>query len=129
MKANELRIGNWIKGDTGIEFIISGVGIKNLEEIPDAGWEPIPLTEEWLLKFGFKKNDNIFYHPNYPDYELENHSRYDGIWGMGIEGYLDVRLGKLPETIYVHQLQNLYFALTGEELITSSLPDHPAPRT
>ena len=45
---------------------------------------------------------------------------------MVLEDFQEWRLGNVeeftqtPEIIYVHQLQNLYFALTGEELTFKS---------
>lgn len=63
--------------------------------------EFIPLTEEWLLKFGFK--------PFCKDFSLKGiviHKRKRG-W---------VLRKSVPDLKYVHQLQNLYFALKGEEL-------------
>lgn len=67
--------------------------------------EPIPLTEEILLKCGFKR-----------DSDLKNSLCRFGIWFniMNMEAtYLSQKLIKIN---YLHQLQNLYFALTGEEL-------------
>jgi len=66
--------------------------------------EPIPLTEEWLVKFGFKRSST----PNQLtlgrfSYELSYSDLYYGL----------SRMGKCK---YLHQLQNLYFALTQEEL-------------
>lgn len=66
--------------------------------------EPIPLTEQWLLDFGFSKTSG------YP-YKMLN-------------GYIRIRNGiyffkfytlevELP---YVHTLQNLYHSLTNKEL-------------
>ena len=67
-------------------------------------YKPIQLTEEWLVKFGFIKRTPTGYYfdmgrmsINLPDFEYKNIR-------------IDVKLK------YVHQLQNLYFALTGEEL-------------
>jgi hypothetical protein len=82
-------------------------------------FDPIPLTEEWLLKFGFKKErhfDLIVYaiHPT------------DGILRSLLaiayhedgEHFCNINDKWIPNKIkHVHQLQNLYFALTGEELI------------
>lgn len=60
MKANELRIGNCVKTQ------IHGVGIveaisenkilysRNYDSLDIEYFEPIPLTEKWLLDFGFK---------------------------------------------------------------------------
>jgi hypothetical protein len=71
---------------------------------------PIPLTEEWLLKFRFEDRG-----PQPDSDELGRFTKYPiGLWIMDgsfiTAGDFDVSLK------YVHQLQNLYFALTGEEL-------------
>lgn len=82
--------------------------------------QPIPLTEDWLVRFGFEKNeyrDNVF-HLDSLDIcfgwgweEKERHFHYAHDFEKG-DGY-----DCLWKAInYVHQLQNLYFALTGEEL-------------
>lgn len=66
--------------------------------------QPIPLTEEWLVKFGWEKSGEWFY----MDYYEMN---LNGIFNPSDAHYTihnDIK--------YVHQLQNLYFALTGEEL-------------
>lgn len=132
MNANELRIGNLI----GLhkEAIYSVVSIsdefldlygvsenvkyhdfKNV--LIDEDMRPIPLTEEWLLKFGFEITKS----------ELHNLKQiYNGYISFntyinfnGEESYLWLRYyqnGTTPKLKYVHQLQNLYFALTGKEL-------------
>ena len=74
--------------------------------------EPIPLTEEWLLKFGFEKSGGGLY----LTYETFEMYYINGVLGLSArvsdpnEGYIDTKIK------YVHQLQNLHFALTGEEL-------------
>jgi hypothetical protein len=76
--------------------------------------DPIPLSEEWLVKFGFKKTVEVTwsfgYEKEYNVYRKEDLT-YNGIqaawWYNGL-------LKNQPE--FVHQLQNLYFALTGSEL-------------
>ena len=85
--------------------------LELLDALGDDNWDdhwdmikPIPLTEEWLLKFGFKKDNNF----TWVNLEMELMQREDGFWiWLGADLYLE----------HVHQLQNLYFALTGEELI------------
>lgn len=64
--------------------------------------KPIPLTEEWLNKFGY-------------DLISENHFGVLGhlIWKIEGRFYCDKNGIQLK---YVHQLQNLYFALTQREL-------------
>lgn len=137
MKANELRIGNLVKANyRGISFICDVVkvifneifvkGIMDDDKCEyefsgdpekyagkENGFEPIPLTEEWLLKFGFDKvlprNDKIYYRLN--DYFVIEDSR---VFLLGDDAFEILKLRQ--EIKYVHQLQNLYFALTGEEL-------------
>lgn len=77
---------------------------------------PIRLTEEWVIKAGFKRgleynNRNVFYSTGHHSIDLQ-------LSGTDIKPYLlDGHLirGLMPVE-YVHQLQNLYFALTGTEL-------------
>ncbi len=103
MKANELRINNYLQDFGGnIAQVIYLTKDKIILE------SPIPLTEEWLLKFGFKRQIN----QPYADYILND-------WGICYEidtnNYFWYDYDKL-EIKYVHQLQNIYFALTGDEL-------------
>jgi hypothetical protein len=73
--------------------------------------QPIPLTEEWLLNFGFKKIGVNFQLKSfclwYSSSEICYVWRFMNVWE--IEGR-KVCLNN------VHQLQNFWFALTGEEL-------------
>lgn len=70
---------------------------------------PIDLTEDWLLKFGFEKiSSNVFRRNDYDVLLTKIETR------LVICNYMDIPpSAKLK---YVHQLQNLFFALTGEEL-------------
>jgi hypothetical protein len=123
IKASELRIGNITT--LGVVFLIDqdvfrvidseGISFKNTW----ANIEPIPLTEEWLLKFGFDKVGialtSIAIAPlNLPcTFNLPN-TPFSFCQGKLI---LTTGTGDFCVNIeYVHQLQNLYFALTGEEL-------------
>ena len=69
-------------------------------------FEGIELTEEWLLKFGFKRfpwglvKDNLLFKDDLKCSYL----------------ILQVGNGFEVKVKYVHELQNLYFALTGSEL-------------
>lgn len=124
MKASELRIGNLIKGKSPEKKVYEEPVELNeyyfllfLNNMMDV--EPIPLTEEWLLKLGFKqcgyemlswKHETLL-----PSFDL------DGInWADFDEPDYQFLNYKVADEIlridYVHQLQNLYFALTGEEL-------------
>jgi hypothetical protein len=73
--------------------------------------EPIPLTEEWLLKLGLNKIAIWTFSLHLVgNLELIYYSGEKG-WSIGLKNYSDFSNLK-----YVHQLQNLYFALTRKEL-------------
>jgi hypothetical protein len=73
--------------------------------------KPIPLTEEWLLKFGFEKTMSWTYAKDLVgNLKLVYYLGEKG-WSIGFKSYSD-----FPNLIHIHQLQNLYFALTGQEL-------------
>jgi len=100
MKANELRIGNWVSnGDR--YYKITAAAILHLTQ-GDLDCYPIPINAEWLLKFGFEKALNGWWCPD------EVVSYKEGYAGFGTNTYTQIK--------HVHQLQNLYFALTGKEL-------------
>ena len=123
MEAKELRIGNWIKCTKNNclnkkgDFIIDEYEMVKILEHGQQFLEPIPLTYEWLLKFGFEWCNE------YDSYkkEAEEKTYYVTLWRSGfIELFIKENnfcSGTIPFK-HVHQLQNLYFALTGEELKT-----------
>jgi hypothetical protein len=113
MRANELRIGNIIRfSEDGAIFTIDsieqqGLSVQNEKEIAWINldeFEPIPLTEDWLLKFGLEKQglNKFWKNPLFLHFRVEN--------------CVFIVNEKYVYLSHVHQLQNLYFALTGEEL-------------
>lgn len=111
MKANELRVGNWVRkkgSDTKIQVDPS---ILNVSEL--INYQPIPLTPEILEKCGFDKKQNKLF-----VYQLKRVRIWVGT--AGCISYLDnedkdesIYIGELS---YLHQLQNLFYSITGEEL-------------
>lgn len=119
LKSSDLRIGNLVTENTygvkrngtikairdkqivlRLEHSVLATSIKNIE--------PIPLTEEWLLKFGFRTEEPY-------SFELDNisiNTKRDLMWIFTkCKNNVEVDL-----TEYVHELQNLYFALIQREL-------------
>ena len=76
--------------------------------------QPIELTEEWLKKAGFKKNGN-YYWISLSNLKAELHVEiYGGDLVFIIKSdFCELILDPIKS---VHQLQNLYFALTNKEL-------------
>jgi hypothetical protein len=116
----ELRIGNLVskslKSGNG-RTLIDKVGPQDIvriyENISHFNYHPIEITKEWLLKFGFYQDhyDDDFtkYCIVFEDIELKFYIYYNG--------NKKICFGKLTIMCkYVHQIQNLYFILTGKEL-------------
>jgi hypothetical protein len=136
MKSTELRIGNYINTltkDTHSRVVFSLGGMEGTHTLINSYREklikPIPLTEEWLIDFGFEmydytvdENSDIGTKDDYyKSYKISDNIKdlivninptsieFCVKWDWSEEGIL-------TELKYVHQLQNLYFALCGEEL-------------
>lgn len=128
MRAQELRIGNWVKDFADNEFKIELIDfclIDSNEIEADEYCKPIPLTEEWLIRFGFVKG-NQCYPKGYSidllktDFYLRPSYLGGYYWGFNKDDEnLDCELNDVQPVVFVHQLQNLYFALTNTELCTS----------
>lgn len=74
-------------------------------------YQPIPLTEEWLLKFGFDNNGVVWIGLNTDAQELQITKQGDVLIYDEDDNFIP-----LNRIQYVHQLQNLFYALTGNEL-------------
>lgn len=113
MKASEWKIGNWwTNGENNYVMDISTMQdmIIALEDGFTDLYQPIPLTPEWLDRFGF----NEITSPSHYARRFRK-NRVDIYWMPN--GSFFFRYNQKEIKIeYVHQLQNLYFALTGEEL-------------
>lgn len=137
IKPNDLRIGNILQvdqliGKTNIIETVKAIRNDGLDYFEgyylefksgnkasiedhykdrDICVKAIPLTREWLLRMGFKEDVNIYRTTNYSGLFLE----YDMVWHLNKQ-YADGTLNICYGLQYVHELQNLYFALTKEEL-------------
>lgn len=118
MKETELRIGNLTQDTEGrtvevcINRLIAYYQAPTLSKQNEV-FIPIPLTDDWLERFGFNRipESNRFYldDDNTPQTIYIDLDEKDTQFGSNEE--YDVN-----PCMHVHQLQNLYHALTGEEL-------------
>lgn len=124
---NELRIGNWITMKDGTPFR-TGVGrdvddtIKEewelhvIKQYPE-NYEAIPVTEEWIAKFGFAEDAQTL--NSWTNSKLEEMG-YRLIHRLVSPNGYTLMKGNVVEGRYntptVHKLQNAYFKLTEEEL-------------
>lgn len=122
MEVQELRVGNHLFKYGEVVKIVE-IGIKHKgdtnyylrSENDNCGYwidqfNPIPLTEEILLKCGFKKRSD-------GHFNMFKHSEVDIIICNDFSSWqcdgINFSVNRIK---YLHQLQNLYFALIGKEL-------------
>lgn len=134
INTNELKRGNWFYdtiggkyGKPGYQKVLS-ISEESVNHWQDKGVfgsskaediNPIPLTPEILDKAGLKRGNWIFKEGEYMltediyiNYTCNIYYKY---WeGDGDQGGIETKT--FCEIKYLHQLQNLYFALTGTEL-------------
>lgn len=108
IKASELRIGNYYNHNGEIRQVTPNTILEVWES--EREWcKPIPLTEEWLLKFGFEiQGKRISKDWFFLWYDNDKIVFALAEMKEAVGAYLIIK--------YVHQLQNLYFVLTNEEL-------------
>lgn len=130
IQQNDLRIGNLIDDGYGNPLPVTSInGIMVCSnnwgfEFKDA--KPIALTDEWLIKFGFKHNPTCEHYEYYevPSDLNENSAchhaliDYETSWMyLKTSGHFREEMDIVLRNIkYVHQLQNLFFCLIGHEL-------------
>lgn len=128
IKASELRIGNWVnlRGDN---MQVDGGDIYDLQDSENLDdWNPVPITPEILEQCGFERNGERYKIFCTENHWLELHLK-TGLasfcFGFSKNKKDDsVLIGNRFE--FIHQLQNLYFALTGEELQVNIHDSHSA---
>jgi hypothetical protein len=138
MKTQEFRIGNWINSDEDGQYQIEEIcrlsadsknqnlGAKyrngsfwtDLEHL-----EPIPLTDEWFIKWGFFK-DGEYWSRSIVDYNYcfrwrdwaKNWAFYQEYTDSSDTKDDGVKYVISFDIEFVHQLQNLWFALLHKEI-------------
>lgn len=111
---NQLRIGNYFKWSDST-LIGTGRGIVNIYNMGFYRFmDPIPIlgNEQWLLERGFIKDEDGSCTLKIPGKGIITWFR-DGSIGLY---YSDDDFGFETSAKYIHQIQNLLFDLTNEEL-------------
>lgn len=129
MDAKDLRIGNYLQGNNVVKvsaILINGkIRIEGNTSIfyiesKHPCIDPIPLTEQWLIDFGFVKIQK----PTSMKGVFCTYYKLGDFVVYLLRDSFEVELIKLGEQfnlvinpkLEVHILQNLYFALTNTEL-------------
>jgi len=124
MAAHELRIGSkvldgeLIRTVTGIIQMAAAVQVcldGEPESIPLLTLQPVPLSKELIEACWFEESEEGFWYEHttatlYPIYLMV----INGNWDFSLTDPREVAYWK--RIYYMHQLQNLYFALNNEEL-------------
>ena len=121
MKVTELRVDNFIlyKSPFGNnEEKIGQMKPGDFSSFDERSYFPIPLTPEWLERCGLSISDKpeADVYKVYSNLLIDIAYKEDGyyLYSLCADPYYDQSIGKPIK--YVHQLQNLYYALTGTEL-------------
>ncbi len=118
MGERELRIGNYFVNELGHDDKISGYYIHELEMFNNnpsyktisKNFKPTLLTEELLVRFGFIKLDNegyFYIHEECMGFKVSEDLKMVAWNNLHLHGV---------NIEYVHKLQNLFFAITNQEL-------------
>lgn len=129
MKAQELRIGNFVKS-TNYYYEITEIGKKycRMNDLGSADYDynyppfpldkimPIPITDEFFIELGIRKGNTLCFYSCDKLFSFEY--KYNNYVGNDVL-HLDEK--PLPNIKYIHQLQNLFFGITGEELMIKNI--------
>jgi len=117
-----LRIGYLVLEDDTlqvgqVDLVIIGIIERELNHT----YKPIPLTEEWLVKFGFiRQGSRNMWVKDKLCIDLKELPNIRGEfiegWYIGLKDLGNVLFHSFMKIEHVHQLQNLFYCLTGEEL-------------
>lgn len=132
MKAQDLRLGNFVIAKNEIikiiefrESFVLGENDNSLIRCLPSQMKPIELTEEVLLKIGFKKEEKMHCILYYLDYEINEDDNICVRYIIYNSKVLPLLRITSPSPIveltkrgikYLNELQNIYYCLIGNEL-------------
>ena len=128
INANELRLGNYILQKVNTRIIPVKCSFQHYELLQNGNGKdmyPLTLKAELLEKAGFAENPKYPLLPDAREFILvlpivsSNNNEIRAYIKNNKECFARAVVNNLPVSnnfYYLHQLQNLYFALTNEEL-------------
>jgi hypothetical protein len=129
LKASDFRVGNWVRlylnHSDFTEFQIELPDLNLIENDKSRNYQPIPLTEAWHNKFGVELNgfkQFVYILPRNRNIDVKVVFDRDyvfirqGSGGVTDDVFAVWNNDVTKRDMYVHEWQNLYHALTGEEL-------------
>jgi len=130
--ARELRIGNIVEPITMSPIMVTGItqqktldGIFTLifvdygESFLQEHLNPVPLTEEWMLRFSMIEKDGFA--DGIGSYNFWDNEEFGYCLVNLAEGLYGVQDCQCHPFRYVHQFQNVHFLITGKELTIQHL--------
>lgn len=105
IQETDFRIGDYVLYNGHYRKIVS----INLGT--DVNAEPIPLSEELLLKCGFEKDFNFSFSKGSIRFELDISDKWCFFWNINSDESIFI-----CEVKYLHTIQNITYDLTNEEL-------------
>ena len=106
----DLRPGNYVKTFHNGRKKLLKITLDDLFKIKDSALDvfPVPIAGEWLLKFGFSHELSFIHYRLSPAYIVQENQYW----------YIMKHAMKINEhpLLYIHQLQNIFYSLAGEEL-------------
>jgi hypothetical protein len=120
VKASELRIGNWVnfeyKGQNMGNVFIEIQNFRGLDgdyqEKGNYKYSPITPTEDWLINFGFSEKTELEFIDRYfiDDEFSIDYNRAHKYYQFNVGYEFSIQINS------IHQLQNLYYAISLIEL-------------
>jgi hypothetical protein len=134
VESGEIMVGNWFKHQAVWSWRQDGTEYKEFDfQWDESDWfqleqcclylediDPIPITEERLLNFGCdKKNERYLFFENNSEkskwfVQIYKEDKWAVFLFVGV--YPDYPVHMFRSIKYIHELQNIHFALTGEKL-------------
>ncbi len=128
IESNELRLGNWVKWEDSpvktiaikknkLDVLVKSGDKQHIKNLDYNQISPYPVSPELLAVNGFKKN------LLFPHLHAYTHEKYH--LNINIVGHIsEISFGLIPQNmgmifqqnISLHQLQNLFYVLTNNEL-------------